>query len=101
MGPGLGNWLAIIGMALATYATRASGLYFMRGVTVSGRLKAALDALPPAILMAVIAPTVLAAGIAETLAAVVTAAAAVLRLPMVATIVIGVVSVIVLRRLIG
>ena len=39
--------LAILGMALATYATRASGLYLMRGVVVKGRLKAALDALPP------------------------------------------------------
>ena len=57
--------LAILGMALATYATRASGLYLMRGVVVKGRLKAALDALPPAILMAVIAPTILTTGIAE------------------------------------
>ncbi len=58
--------LAILGMALATYATRASGLYLMRGVVVKGRLKAALDALPPAILMAVIAPTILTTGLAES-----------------------------------
>ena len=58
--------LAIVGMALATYATRVAGLYLMRGVAVKGRLKAALDALPPAILMAVIAPTILATGMAET-----------------------------------
>ncbi len=89
--------LAIIGMALATYATRASGLYLMRGITVRGRLKAALDALPPAILMAVIAPTILATGIAETMAAAITAAAAILRLPLVVTILIGVASVVVLR----
>ena len=49
-------------MAIATYATRLGGLYLMRGVTVTGRLKTALDALPPAILMAVIAPTILATG---------------------------------------
>ena len=89
--------LAIIGMALATYATRASGLYLMRGVTVTGRLKAALDALPPAILMAVIAPTILTTGIAETIAAGLTAVAAFLRLPLVVTILIGVVSVVLLR----
>lgn len=89
--------LAIIGMALATYATRASGLYLMRGVTVRGRLKAALDALPPAILMAVIAPTILTTGIAETIAAGLTAVAAFMRLPLVVTILIGVVSVVLLR----
>jgi uncharacterized membrane protein len=89
--------LATLGMALATFATRAGGLYLMRGVIVRGRLKAALDALPPAILMAVIAPTILTTGVAETIAAVITAAAAVLRLPLAAVVVIGVVSVVLLR----
>jgi uncharacterized membrane protein len=89
--------LAIIGMALATYATRVSGLYLMRGVTVKGRLKAALDAMPPAILMAVIAPTILATGTAETIAAAITATAAFMRLPFIVTILIGVFSVVLLR----
>ena len=93
--------LAIIGMALATYATRASGLYLMRGVTVRGRLKAALDALPPAILMAVIAPTILTTGIAETIAAAITAVSALLRAPLVVTILFGVVSVVLLRMVIS
>jgi uncharacterized membrane protein len=92
---------AILAMALATFATRASGLYLMRGVVVTGRLKAALDALPPAILMAVIAPTILTTGIAETLAAVITAGAAFLRLPLAAIVVIGVVSVVVLRMVVS
>jgi uncharacterized membrane protein len=89
--------LAIFGMALATYATRVAGLFLMRHVAVKGRVKAAFDALPPAILMAVIAPTILATGVAETLAAAITVAAAFLRLPMIAIIVIGVVSVVLLR----
>ena len=93
--------LAITGMALATYATRASGLYLMRGVTVRGRLKAALDALPPAILMAVIAPTILTTGIAETIAAAITAVSALLRAPLVVTILFGVVSVVLLRMVIS
>jgi uncharacterized membrane protein len=93
--------LAIAGMALATYATRASGLYLMRGVTVKGRLKAALDALPPAILMAVIAPTILTTGIAETLAAVITAVSAFLRAPLVVTVLVGVASVVLLRMVIS
>lgn len=93
--------LAIAGMAIATYATRVAGLFLMRLVSVRGRVKAAFDALPPAILMAVIAPTILATGIAETLAAVITAVAAVLRAPMIVTIVIGVVSVVALRGILS
>lgn len=93
--------LAIIGMALATYATRVSGLYLMRGVTVKGRLKAALDAMPPAILMAVIAPTILTTGIAETIAAAITATAAFMRLPFIVTILVGVISVVLLRMVLN
>ena len=51
--------LAIAGMAVATYITRVLGLYLMRFMKVEGRTKAALDAMPPAILMAVIAPVAL------------------------------------------
>ena len=92
--------IAIIGMALATYATRVAGLFIMRYVRVKGRTKAAFDALPPAILMAVIAPTVLATGIAETIAAAITAASAILRLPMIVTILTGMASVVLLRMVI-
>jgi uncharacterized membrane protein len=90
---------AILGMAAATYATRISGLYLMRGITLTGRIKAALDALPPAILMAVIAPTILATGWAESTAALICAASAMLRLPLIVTILAGVVSVVLLRMI--
>lgn len=93
--------LAILGMALATYATRACGLYLMRGVVVKGRLKAALDALPPAILMAVIAPTILTTGPAESIAAILTAAVAFMRVPLVVTVLTGVISVVLLRMVLG
>ena len=73
----------------------------MRGVVVKGRLKAALDALPPAILMAVIAPTILTTGIAETIAAALTATAAFMRLPLVVTVLIGVISVVLLRMVLS
>jgi uncharacterized membrane protein len=91
--------LAIIGMGLATYATRLSGLLLMRGVVVKGRLKAALDAVPPSVLMAVIAPTVLMTGKAESLAAILTAVAAFLRAPLLVTILVGMVSVVGFRWL--
>ena len=86
--------LAIIGMGLATYSTRLSGLLLMRGVVVQGRLKTALDAVPPAVLVAVITPTIFMTGKAETLAAVVTALTAFFRLPLLAVISIGVASVV-------
>jgi uncharacterized membrane protein len=91
------TFLAIIGMGLATYSTRLSGLLLMRGVVVQGRLKAALDAVPPAVLMAVITPTVFMTGRAETLAAIVTAVAAYLRLPLLVVILAGMSSVVGLR----
>ncbi len=92
--------LAIAGMAIVTYLNRVSGLVLVRFVRLEGRTKAALDALPPAILMAVIAPMVLTRGPAETAAAVITVIAA-LRLPLIAAVAIGVASVVVLRYLIG
>jgi uncharacterized membrane protein len=93
--------LAILGMALATYATRVAGLLLVRGVAVKGRLKAALDALPPAILMAVIAPTILLTGNAERIAAILATVSAFFRLPLIVTIIVGVVSVVVLRQFIA
>ena len=92
--------LAIAGMAIVTYLNRVSGLVLVRFVRLEGRTKAALDALPPAILMAVIAPMALARGPAETAAAVITVIAA-LRLPLIAAVAIGVASVVALRYVIG
>lgn len=94
------DWTAIIaiaGMGLATYLTRYSGFLLLGGLTVRGRVKAALDALPPAILMAVIAPTVFTSGPAEAIAGAITAVSAYLRAPLAVSIVLGVVSVVGLR----
>ena len=93
--------LAIIGMGIATYLTRISGFYLLRGLNLTGHSKAALDALPPAVLMAVIAPVILTTGWAESIAAAITAVAAFFRLPLTLTIVIGIVSVVALRTVLG
>ena len=98
MSAGHATVLGNAGMAVATYITRVLGLYLMRFMKVEGRTKAALDAVPPAILMAVIAPVAFATGPAETAAAVVTALAA-LRLPLIVAVIIGVVSVVAFRQL--
>ncbi len=86
----------IIAMASGTYLTRIAGLVLTKFVTFSGRTEAALQAVPPAILMSVVAPAALATGAAETAAAAITAIAA-LRLPMLAAIALGVLSVVFLR----
>ncbi|MFC5069223.1 AzlD family protein [Flaviflagellibacter deserti] len=96
----LANLLAILAMAAATYATRVSGLFIADRIPKSGRARAALDALPAAVLTAVIAPTAVATGPAETIAAGITVLAA-FRLPLLATVVVGVVAVVVLRLLLG
>jgi uncharacterized membrane protein len=93
--------LAIASMAIATYLTRVLGYLLLSGRTVRGRQRAALDALAPAILMAVIAPTVFATGAAETLAAGVAAAAAIFRLPLIAVLIAGVTSVVAFRMIGG
>ena len=92
--------LAILAMALATYLTRAGGLWLLKLANVRGRTRAALDAVPPAVLMAVIAPTVFATGLAETVASAVTLLAA-FRLPLLVAVAIGVASVVGLRLLYG
>ncbi len=92
--------LAILAMAVATYLTRVAGLWLLALANVKGRTRAALDAVPPAVLMAVIAPTVFATGLAETIAAGITLLAA-FRLPLLVAVAIGVASVVALRMLLG
>lgn len=92
----LNTLLAILAMAAATIFTRVSGLVLIRYVEIDQRRRTAIEAIPPAVLMAVIAPTAFATGWAETLACAATAIAAT-RLPMLASVVIGVATVALLR----
>jgi uncharacterized membrane protein len=90
--------LLIVLVGLATYGTRLAGYWLLRNVTITGRTKAALDAVPPAILVAVIAPAVLMQGWPEKIAGAVTIAAALMRLPLLVVIVIGVATTALLRQ---
>lgn len=90
--------LAIAGMAAITYATRIAGLFLAGRLTLSARARTAFEAIPAAVLVALIAPAVLATGPAETVAALVTCIAA-MRLPLLATIAIGVATVVLLRNI--
>ena len=79
------TFLAILAMAAATYVTRIAGLFVADRLVLSGRAKAAFDAIPPAVLVSVIAPTALTTGWAEAIATAITAVAAT-RLPLLVTI---------------
>ncbi|KQO75346.1 AzlD domain-containing protein [Rhizobium sp. Leaf262] len=88
--------LAIFAMAIATLVTRVGGLVLVRHVQMTERGKRVLNAVPPAVLMAVVAPTALASGLAETIACAATAFAAT-RLSLLPAATIGVVTVAALR----
>ncbi len=88
---------AVIGMGMATYGSRLAGYWLLRDVAITGRWKAALDAVPPAILMAVIAPSVFLGTWMEWVAAALTLGAALMRAPLLVSILLGVGTVAVLR----
>jgi len=92
----LDTLLAILAMAIATLATRFGGLVLVRHMQMTERAKRVLNAVPPAVLMAVVAPTALASGLAETIACAATALAAT-RLSLLPAATIGVVAVAALR----
>ena len=91
--------ITIFGMALVTYATRAGGFWLMGLVTPSPRIQTWLRQIPGAVLVAIIAPTVLASSLAETFAALATALVALRTKNVLIAIIVGVASVWVLRIL--
>ncbi|MDX3806027.1 AzlD family protein [Bosea thiooxidans] len=90
------NLVAFFGMAIVTYFTRVAGLALVGRLNLSPRAQAAFDAIPPAVLVAVIAPSALATGWAETAAAAITALAAT-RLPLLGVVAVGVMAVVAFR----
>ncbi len=94
------NVAAILAMAVATYATRVGGLWLLRFVRMTPRVQTSLEALPVAVLTAVIAPSLMKGGAPDLIAAAITILAA-SRLPLLAVVVIGVASAVLLRHLLG
>jgi uncharacterized membrane protein len=88
--------LLIVAMAAATYATRLGGyLMLARMGQLNPRVEAGLDAVPAAVMTAIVAP-IAVSGFAEGLASLIMAAAS-LRLPLHTALVIGVGAVVALR----
>ena len=92
--------LTILGMALVTYSTRAGGFWLMGLVTPSPRIEAWLKQIPGAVLVAIIAPTVLTSSIAETLAAVATILVAIRTKNVLIAMLVGIATVALLRLMI-
>lgn len=92
--------LTFLGMMAVTYGARIGGYWLMTRFPPRGAAKAALEATPMAVLTAVIAPTALATGWPETLAAAVTLLLA-LRLPLLVALAGGLGAVVVLRMLLA
>ncbi len=92
--------LAIIGMAMVTILTRVSGYVLARSFAIEGRTKAALEAVPGSVLIAIIVPTVFTTGPAETIASLLTLVIA-SRLPFILAVFGGVGSVVLLRVLLA
>ncbi len=89
---------AIVAMMVATVFTRLAGSLLVRRLDLGDKALKALGVVPPAVLMAVVTPTALATGWAETVACAVTAVAA-LRLPLLPAATAGVLTVALLRWL--
>lgn len=87
--------VAILAMAVATYATRISGFLVGHWLPAAGPVRRGFDALPIAVLTALIAPVILS-GRAEMVGALVAAALA-LRAPMLVALVGGIVTVALVR----
>ena len=89
---------AILGMSAVTLLTRYTGYWLVGRFAVRGRLAAALEAMPGAMLISIIAPTLFLTGPAEAVAGIVTGLLS-WRWGMLPAIVGGVASVVVLRML--
>ncbi len=92
--------LTIVLMASTTYLSRILGYLALRNRTLSPRLLAVLESVPGCVLISVIAPAFVSDQPANLLALAVTLLAAT-RLPMLPTVLIGIVAAGVLRQLPG
>lgn len=92
--------LAIALMALATYATRAGGLWLASRLPISERTEVWLGYIPGAILVSLVAPVVVSGGLVEALAALAVVAVAVKTGNLLASMLTGVGTVLVLRAIV-
>jgi uncharacterized membrane protein len=92
--------LCILLMALSTYMTRIAGYLVLRDRTLTPRLQAFMESVPGCVLVSLIAPAFVSHDFADILALGTTVIAAT-RLPLLPTVLIGIVSSGVLRHAFG
>jgi uncharacterized membrane protein len=90
------TFTTILAMMASTVFTRFSGAYLVRRLKLGDGAEKALATVPPAVLMAVVAPTAFASGSPETIGCLVVVLAA-LRLSLLPAAALGVVAVALLR----
>lgn len=90
-------FLALLAMTAATYATRVAGFLLPEKLELGPRARAALEAIPAAVLVSVVAPTMLATGWRETAASLIAALAAT-RAPLIGVVGVGVAAIVLLRQ---
>lgn len=93
--------LAIVGMALATLATKAGGLLLANRLPQTGFAATWLRHIPGAVLAALVAPAIATGGLAEALAGVTTALAWVLTRNLLPAMAAGVATVYLTRLALG
>ena len=92
--------LTILGMAVATYATRAGGLFLIGRVGMSPRLQSWLSYIPGCVLLSIVAPSIYSGGVTQAIAALITLLVALRTRNLLFAMVAGVASVVVLRAII-
>jgi len=90
----------ILGMALVTYGARGGGYLIGERLPRTGRMAAALKAIPGGVLIGIIVPGALFGGPAEFVAALAVAAVSLLTRNLIAAMVVGVGLVWVLRQMV-
>lgn len=86
------SFLLFASMLAVTYSTRLIGFFALRNRTLSRRAQIVMEAAPGCVLISVIAPYFVSDKPHELIAIALTAAAAASRLPMLPTVLLGVVS---------
>jgi len=84
-------------MCIATYITRASGIFIASRFTMTPRLKAALSGIPIAIIISIIIPNILSGGIAEYISSAIVVVLAYRKLNLIVCLGVGIIAVNVFR----
>jgi uncharacterized membrane protein len=84
-------------MAVATYATRAGGLFLIGRVEMSPRLQNWLSYIPGCVLLSIVAPSIYSGGVPGALASLITLLVALRTRNLLLAMIAGVASVVILR----